>query len=291
MPDGREVGCIGSDVSGPMLNPSKVSRPSVTEPVWWGARLRVSRGARYTEVAGHPIVTVADPFGPDAVDAPRVIVVDEATVAVAIRLDGRPLDQVFADERASWTPPHLRRLLDLARRCKALGIFEDIGHGDAWRVDWATPPTPTPTVTVWGRIEPPTEVVQGPEVGTVAPVVRLSDRGSPDDGAHAIVLSLAAGAGAGVVPGLLECCWTGSPARPNPGLSAPRVVALGALIASLEAPDAWRDPSVIECCAHLAESVPVRLVGLGHEADRCGGTHRAGVALSPDGVDLGRDRG
>lgn len=117
------------------------------EPVHWGARLVVADDARYTEVGGAAVAVLAAQV--------RIVQVTGDMAALVTRLDGRPVRDALAELLSGWDDAERRRVIELLRRCKTLGLLRDAPAGASpHSVDWSTPVPPAETFTVRATLEP-----------------------------------------------------------------------------------------------------------------------------------------
>lgn len=91
------------------------------EPVHWGAKLRRSPDTIYTEVGGEAVLcrTVAR----------SLHIANEVVVGLWLLLDGRPLSEATESVAAEWSDADRRRVIEVLRRLKAVGLIEDAPAG------------------------------------------------------------------------------------------------------------------------------------------------------------------
>lgn len=122
-----------------------VNDDQMIEPLHWGSRLAVADDARYTEIAGSAVAVLAR--------SATTVRLNGDMAALATRFDGRPVREILAAELADWERPEQRRVIEILRRLKSLGVLRDVPVGTpAGRVDWMTVPPPAPTATLTGIV-------------------------------------------------------------------------------------------------------------------------------------------
>lgn len=135
------------------------------EPVHWGARLALVDDARYTEVADTAVALSAT--------AAEVVQLTPEMASLALGLDGRPLRDALADELVGWDHHDRRRVIEVVRRLKTLGLLRDVPAGTRPDpVDWLHAPPMAEAVTVAGHVRP---VDDGSGIGPVDVVLDGAD--------------------------------------------------------------------------------------------------------------------
>lgn len=87
------------------------------EPVHWGAKLRRSPDTIYTEVAGEAVLC--------RTMARSLHVANEVVVGLLLLLDGKTLAEATEPVSAEWSDADRRRVIEVLRRLKAVGLIED----------------------------------------------------------------------------------------------------------------------------------------------------------------------
>lgn len=204
--DGVVDGDAGND-GDPAVDRGPVDHDGMIEPVHWGARLGVAPDAVYTEVGGTAVAVLAEHA--------RIVQLTGDMAALVSRLDGRPVRDALAGLLDVWDDTERRRVIELLRRCKTLGLLRDVPPGTPPRpVDWSTAARPRASVDVRATIEPARQ--EGP-AGPTGPAARADappvDDASPDAPAGA-------SADAGTVRIVLAAA---GPDAPDPGAPVPVV--------------------------------------------------------------------
>ena len=261
------------------------------EPVHWGARLAVVDDARYTEVGGTAVVVLTR--------SARIVRLTGDMAALVTRLDGHSVREALADLLEDWDDGERRRVIELLRRCKTLGLLGDVPAGrPPHNLDWTGAVEPASTLTLRATVlssptdAAPDEAVQvmlDPSPADLDGSDRAPDAHYENLASSGIVTIIRAPDGVVVTGrfGDLQSDETRSEqARrvlggfvvPDDSATPARLLAraresaatttplgptdvFGVLIESIDPIAQLRDAAVVEACAVIAESVASRVAG------------------------------